>query len=672
MNLLTKPLVGYKNLLVFTAYYFSVLLLISTFAAPWKRYSWKKSKRGIHPTEILYVAVSNIVARVIGIVARTVMILIGLCGLLGMVILGFPLAFFITFLDPYSHIFNLPHLLKVRALAYDWHYGFTPTLDPYVQDLYEHILKFPLVDRKDERATISRALFQDNGGHVLLIGEPGSGRHVLLASIAHVIVNTRFLVFDYVAFMKDKKLEEEKEGALEELLDEVSRAGNIVFIFDHFEHILPYSHLLEQYLEKPDFHVIGITNPNTYNEEILPDKTMMKYFEAVTIAQLSRAYVREALEERAHATSLKLEGSVFDTLLNASYQLISTESKHQPEAAILLFDEFASYYEQHKKEHDIEAILATFLEHRLKIPFAVITERDKRKLKNLEHYLEQFVVGQPQAISEISHALKRRRLNLSTETKPIGSFLFLGPTGVGKTQTAKALTRIFFEDSKKLLRFDMASYQNQSQVMELVDALAQKIRETPYGVLLLDEFEKAHHDLINVFLTILDEGYFHDSHHNQVLCNNLIIIATSNAGSEFIRERLQHDVAAGPWPANNSATNTEARQEPAATKTIIDYILTNSIFSPELINRFDAVVAFSPLSDETIHSIIKIKLDSLNRRLIKVNNEPVAISVELINQIAAEGSQAEFGGREIDRAIKRLVEDTLAEKLLSDDLVASG
>lgn len=648
MDLLTKPLLGYKNLLVFTAYYFSVPLLISTFFVPYKRYVWYKSKRGIHPTETLYVAVSNIVAVILGAILRCIMILIGLCGIIGMMVLGLPLAFFVTFLDPHSHIFNLPHLLKVRALAYDWHFGYTPRLDPYVEDLYEHILKFPLVDRVDERATISRALFQDNGGHVLLIGEPGSGRHVLLASIAHAIVNTRFLVFDYIAFMKDKKQAEEREGALEDLLDEAAHAGNIVLIFDHFEHVLPYSHLLSSYFEKPDFHIIGITSPDTYHSEILPDKTLMKYFEAVTIDQLSKTYVKEALVERAKTKAVKLESDNLDTLLDASYQLVSTESKHQPEAAIILFDEFTSYYEQHKKEHEIDAIVTTFLEHRLKMPFAWITERDKKKLKNLEHYLQQLVIGQPIAIAEISHALKRRRLALSTETKPIGSFLFLGPTGVGKTQTAKALTRIFFEDSKKLLRFDMASYQNQSQVTEMVDDLGQKIRETPYGVLLLDEFEKAHKDLINIFLTILDEGYFHDSHHNQVLCNNLIIIATSNAGSEYIREHANFQ------------------------KTIVNHILTNNIFSPELLNRFDAVIPFAPLSPETIWTIIHMKLDILNQRLVKTHNKPVEITDELINQIAAVGSQNEFGGREIDRTIKKLVEDPLAEKLLSNDLVTSG
>lgn len=668
MNLLAKLLIGYKNLLIFTAYYFSVPLLVSTFFTPYKRYSWKKSKRGIHPAEILYVGVSNILAIIIGMILRLVMILIGICGVIGMLVLGLPLAFFITFLDPYSHIFSLPHLLNVRALAYDWHFGYTPTLDPFAEDLYEHILKFPLVDRHDERATISRALFQDNGGHVLLIGEPGSGRHVLLASIAHAIVNTRFLVFDYISFIKDKKQPEEKEGALEELLDEVSRAGNIVLIFDHFEHLLPYSHLLTSYLEKHDFHVIGITNPDSYNTEILPDKSLMKYFEAVTIAQLSKTHVQEALIERAKTSPVKFDSHIIDTLLDASYQLISSESKHQPEAAITLFDEFVSYHEQHKKEHDIDAIFTTFLEHRLHVPFAGITTRDKKKLQNLEHYLEQFVVGQHEAISEISRALKRRRLALSTETKPIGSFLFLGPTGVGKTQTAKALTRIFFEDSKKLLRFDMASYQNQNQIMELVDDLAQKIRETPYGVLLLDEFEKAHKNLINIFLTILDEGYLHDSHHNQVLCNNLIIIATSNAGSEFIREKLQDNVAAPHWGAHSSESQSQAGQGPATISftqsNLIDYILTNNIFSPELLNRFDAVVAFSPLSHETIQSIIHLKLEALNRKLIKMNNEPLAVTDELVNQITQEASREEFGGREIDRTIKKVVEDPLAEKLL--------
>ncbi len=591
--------------------------------------------------EILYIGVSNLISRLLGIILRTITILLGLCGIGGIVALGLPLALLISIVDPNSHIFHLGNLLATRPLAFDWHFGYTPTLDRYAEDLYEYELKFPLVDRKKEISTILRAISQEHKGHILLVGEPGAGRHSLLVSLAKHMVTSRFLLFDYVAFLKDKKDDDAKEGALSDLLYEATHAGNVVLIIDNIEHFLPYSHVLEQYLSHKAFHVIGITNPASYHEDILPNKMLMKHFEEVTITQLSREFVSQAVAERIISNNIQISEKARNTLIDASYQLTSLEGKHQPEAAITLLDEYHTYAKQHQKENK-EDLMSHFLEERLKVPFGAINDRDKMKLKNLEYLLSEQVVGQPTAMENVAKALRRKRLSLSTETKPIGSFLFLGPTGVGKTATAKALASIFFEDAKKLLRFDMARYQYKTQTKELLDELAQAIREQPYGVLLVDEIEKANHDLLMIFLTILDEGYFHDSHRNQVLCNNLIIVATSNAGSQFIRE-------------NENMIDQSA---------LIDHVLKKKIFSPEFINRFDAIIAYTPLSPETVRTIIRQKLETFNRRMTTIDAKPVEITDKLIEQIAKEGTQDEFGAREIDRTIKRLVEDKVAEELL--------
>ena len=205
------------------------------------------------------------------------------------------------------------------------------------------------------------------------------------------------------------------------------------------------------------------------------------------------------------------------------------------------------------------------------------------EIKNLEAKLHERIINQKEAIGEVSGALRRRQLALSSEKKPIGSFLFLGPTGVGKTETAKALADIFFKDESKLIRFDMAQYQHEAQMEDLTRELARTIREDPYAILLLDEIEKAGKNMLNLFLSITDEGYFFDENRNKVLCNNLIIIGTSNAASEFIREHLEEDT---DHSLHEKTFNTQ----------VVEYVLKKHIFSPEFVNRFDALVVFTPLT----------------------------------------------------------------------------
>jgi len=335
--------------------------------------------------------------------------------------------------------------------------------------------------------------------------------------------------------------------------------------------------------------------------------------------------------------------------------LATIEGKGQPEAGITLLEEFTAACRQAMKDKkskpDAHELLKTFLSERLHTPFgAPLGTDDKDRLRRLEELLHERVISQYPAITHIANALRRRRLQLSDSKKPIGSFLFLGPTGVGKTETAKALAAIIFEDEKRLMRFDMAQYQQQAQISQLTNELARSVREMPYGVLLLDEIEKAHHDLLNLFLTITDEGYFHDTNGNKVLCNQLIIIGTSNAGSEYIREITQND--------------DKGYEEDTFQRKITEYVLNKGIFTPEFINRFDAVVVYLPLTDYQLKEITKMKLMNIQRSLKEHHGKELPITEELVSKIVEEMKQREFGARELDRTIKRIVIDPLAKELL--------
>src|SRR3990167_7511713 len=219
----------------------------------------------------------------------------------------------------------------------------------------------------------------------------------------------------------------------------------------------------------------------------------------------------------------------------------------------------------------------------------LVDDAQKEKLTNLEDILHLRIINQHSAIRQLSGALRRARLNVSSESKPIGSFLFLGPTGVGKTETAKALAESYFGGQDRMQRFDMSQYQGEEGLSRLLGhnasqqagELTEKLTENPFTLILFDEIEKAPKEIQHLFLTLLDEGYIHDATGKKIDCRQTIIIATSNAGSEFIRQTLQ----------------TGQFTQRGLEEKVIEYILREKYFSPEFINRFNSAIVFTPLSD---------------------------------------------------------------------------
>jgi len=427
-------------------------------------------------------------------------------------------------------------------------------------------------------------------------------------------------------------------------LQDASGAGNVVLVVDHIEQLLPFATVLVPFLESKTLTIVGITTSTTYHKDILPNESLMKYFYTVEIDELTREQVLAIIQDKlASFYHVQLPDALIVKLHESSYQLQTLERKHQPEAALHLMDEFVAFHREQPakdKNADLPVQLDTFLKLRLKIPTGNVASAEKEMLVHLEEQLKTRIIAQPEAMSEIADAVRRRRLNVGNKNKPIGSFLFLGPTGVGKTETAKALADIFFHDRKLLMRFDMARYKQTAPMLFFQDELAKAVRQHPYGVLLLDEIEKAGTDILNLLLTIVDEGYFQDTTNATIICNNLVIIATSNAGAQFIRE-----------------------SQPT-TSGLIDYVLRYGLFTPELVNRFDAVIMYTPLTADSAKSIARIKLEQLKARLAKEHNQTFTITDALIDQIAAEGTHPDFGAREIDRTIQRVVENKLAKELL--------
>ena len=308
-----------------------------------------------------------------------------------------------------------------------------------------------------------------------------------------------------------------------------------------------------------------------------------------------------------------------------------------------------------------EVEIADILSHWTGIPVAKMLEGERDKLLKMEKHLHSQVVGQNEAIDAVSNAIRRSRAGLSDPNRPIGSFLFLGPTGVGKTESCKALANYLFDSIDNMVRIDMSEFMEKHSVSRLVGAppgyvgyeeggyLTEAVRRKPYSVILLDEIEKAHSDVFNVLLQVLDDGRLTDGHGRTVDFRNTVIIMTSNIGSEIIQEAFP------------KVSYDEVKS------TLLNVLST--YFKPEFLNRIDETVVFHPLSEKHIKSIATIQLHALQTRL-KERDYHLTFNDESIELLVGAGYDSAYGARPLKRAIQQLLENTLAQKILSEELIA--
>ena len=301
------------------------------------------------------------------------------------------------------------------------------------------------------------------------------------------------------------------------------------------------------------------------------------------------------------------------------------------------------------------------------IPTDKINKTENEKLKNLEKMLHERVIGQNEAVEAVAKAIRRGRVGLKDPNRPIGSFLFLGPTGVGKTELSKAVAECLFGGEKDLIRIDMSEYMESHSVSKLIGSppgyvgyeeggqLTEKIRRKPYAVILLDEIEKAHPDVMNILLQILDDGRLTDSNGRTVDFKNTVIIMTSNIGARLITDKKNLGFV--------NSQSEDVQKEYENTKKDVMAELKKE-FRPEFINRIDEVIVFHKLNDDEIKQIIDLMLKQVQNRL-KEQNINVVIDESVKELIAKQGINKSFGARPLRRTIQNLVEDNLAETILN-------
>ncbi|MDZ4703712.1 MAG: ATP-dependent Clp protease ATP-binding subunit [Saprospiraceae bacterium] len=404
-------------------------------------------------------------------------------------------------------------------------------------------------------------------------------------------------------------------------------------------------------------------------DRFLPDKAIDVLDEVGARVHLKNIHVPEHVEElekRIEELKDSKNQAVKDQQYERAADLRDKESKlvRQLEFAKQQWEEEVKVKRYPVDEDDIAGVVSMMTG----IPVKRVAQSEGKKLVNMVSDLKNIIIGQEEAISKVTKAIQRNRLGLKSPTKPIGSFIFLGPTGVGKTETAKALARYMFDSEDALIRIDMSEYMEKFSVSRLIGAppgyvgyeeggqLTEKVRRKPYSVVLLDEIEKAHPDVFNILLQVLDDGQLTDSLGRKVDFKNTLIIMTSNIGVRQLK-----DFGQGVGFA------TKARQDASEdhSKTIIQNALKRT-FSPEFLNRIDDVVIFNALGQEEIFSIIDLALQELYKRLIGLN-----FTLELTESakkfVAEKGFDPQFGARPLHRAIQKYIEDPLAEFILNEN-----
>lgn len=322
-----------------------------------------------------------------------------------------------------------------------------------------------------------------------------------------------------------------------------------------------------------------------------------------------------------------------------------------------------------KEEVDAEDI-AEIVSRWTGIPVTRMLQSEREKLLKLEDELHQRVIGQDEAVEAVADAIRLSRTGLSSQDKPIGSFLFLGTTGVGKTELAKALAEYLFNDADMMTRIDMSEYQERHSVSRLVGAppgyvgydeggqLTEAVRRKPYSVVLLDEIEKAHPDVFNTLLQVLDEGRLTDNKGRVANFKNTIVIMTSNIGSEIIRQQFSQ------IDGNNEEEIVETTKEQV-------FALLKQTVRPEFLNRIDDVVMFRPLSRDNIREIVELQLNQVSGQLAE-QGITLTIAPEAMDWLAAEGYSPEFGARPLKRVIKKRVLRQLSRQMLENSIPAGS
>ncbi len=622
----------------------------------------------------------------------------------------------------------------------------TRTLDQFSRDLTALAREGrldPVIGREEEIRRVLQVLSRRTKNNPCLIGEPGVGKTAIVEGLAariaegrvpDTILGKRLCILDMTAMVAGSKYRGEFEERIKNLIDEVSRSGEVLLFIDELHTIIgaggaegamDASNILKPAMARGEIQIIGATTLEEYRKHIEKDAALERRFQPVTVEEAGVDQTIEILKglrpyyENHHQVQITDEALEAAARLSARY----ISDRFLPDKAIDLMDEAAAglrisrnvsggsrtdqirellnereELEQALMKADLEAArqcrqrireleakfgtgesrkgrkaphvvtedqIAATVSRWTKIPVQRLAEAESQKLRRLEQTLHKRVVGQEEAVAAVARAVKRGRVGLKDPRRPVGSFLFLGPTGVGKTELSKALAEVLFGREEAMIRVDMSEYMEKHSVAKMIGSppgyvghddggqLSEKVRRNPYAVILFDEIEKAHPDVFNILLQVLDDGHITDSQGRKVDFKNTVIIMTSNAGAGSIisPKRL------------GFASTEDAKQDYEFMKNSVMGEV-KKIFKPEFLNRIDETIVFHTLQKEEIAQIAGLLLRELEKRCAAQLSIQVSFKDSVRKWLAETGYDVKYGARPLKRAIQNKIEDVLADELL--------
>ena len=580
-----------------------------------------------------------------------------------------------------------------------------PTLYKYGKSLTEEALERkhdPLIGREKEIERVLQILARRNKNNPCLIGEAGVGKTAIVEGLAQIFVsgkipdelkNKNIFSLDLTAMLAGAKYRGDFEERIKTCIEEVINVGNVILFIDEIHSIvgagaaegaIDAANIIKPQLARGEIQIIGATTIEEYRKNIEKDSALERRFQPVLISEPDEDQTFNILkglrEQYENYHNVIISDEVIKSAVNLSVRYIN--DRFLPDKAIDIIDEAASKAkirgarkESSREKNDVLQMTDEF------ITLESIEKAFKKKSKNsvlrpvkitvddtagvvsewtgMESNLRKRVIGQEKAVSAIAKAIRRSRTGLKEPNKPIGSFIFMGPTGVGKTELSKAAAEFIFDSERNLIKIDMSEYMEKHSVSKLIGAppgyagfdesgtLTDKIRRKPYCVLLFDEIEKAHPEVLNILLQILEDGVLTDSKGRKTDFKNTLIILTSNIGSELMSE----SVRLGFGENNDSDVNSKVKSE------------LKRQLKPELINRLDEIVIFKPLEKGDLNAITVKMLNELKERAEKIGiklNFDSNVPDELIN----ESEVKKYGARYIKRSVSEKIENLISQQLL--------
>ncbi|MGT2807812.1 ATP-dependent Clp protease ATP-binding subunit [Streptococcus iniae] len=603
-------------------------------------------------------------------------------------------------------------------------------LSDFTRDLTELAhqgLLEPVIGREKEISRMVQVLSRKTKNNPVLVGDAGVGKTALAYGLAQRIATgaipyelqeMRVLELDMMSVVAGTRFRGDFEERMNQIIADIEEDGHIILFVDELHTImgsgsgidstLDAANILKPALSRGTLHMVGATTQEEYQKHIEKDAALSRRFAKVLIEEpnLEDAYaiisgLKSSYEQfhnvlisdeaarasvklaHRYLTSKQLPDSAIDLLDEASATVQGMVKKDAPsplnaiDKAIIEgdFKAVSKLLKQDKASPKLkptpvtEAHILKTLSQLSGIPVEKLSQADSKKYLNLEKELHKRVIGQEDAVSAISRAIRRNQSGIRTGKRPIGSFMFLGPTGVGKTELAKALAEVLFDDESALIRFDMSEYMERFAASRLNGAppgyvgydeggeLTEKVRNKPYSVLLFDEVEKAHPDIFNVLLQVLDDGMLTDSRGRRVDFSNTIIIMTSNLGATALRD--DKTVGFGAKAISHDHTAMEKR--------ILEEL--KKAYKPEFINRIDEKVVFHSLSQEDMRQVVMIMVQPLINTLAE-KGISLKLQPSALKYLSEKGYDVEMGARPLRRTLQTEIEDKLSELILSGQLSA--